>query len=150
VRPRSIETVQIRPVILALPAPAPPVEGPVSLSADQRRERAMLSATLNCDVRVDILLSLMSGDCSPQGGRANVEGMAERLGLAVGKVSGHLRLLEMRGFAQLAKEGREHWYTAASGRVRLDRQPDGRFALTLFAREGGGGVAMTVTVPPPM
>src|SRR6187455_2017395 len=100
--------------MLALPAPAAPEDGPVALSPDQRREREMLSATLDCDVRVDILLSLASGPhCSPQGGsprggRANVEGMAERLGLAVGKVSGHLRLLEMRGFVQLAKEGREH------------------------------------------
>jgi DNA-binding transcriptional ArsR family regulator len=142
-KPQPIETVVIRPMMLALPAPRESAFAATAavLSAAQCRDVGALLATLHCDARLAVLLSLASV------GRANVEGLAERMGLAVGKVSGHLRQLDLRGAVDLAREGREHWYAAALGRVRFDSLAFGGFALTLFAREGRGGASMTLTVP---
>jgi hypothetical protein len=40
--------------------------------------------------------------------------------------------------------GKEIWYETDESRVRFQRQPDGRFALTITAR--GSGVAVTIAV----
>jgi hypothetical protein len=77
----------------ACPEPVEPVKGPIPpLTDDQRRERDMLKEALHSEVRVSILLSLASANS------ANVEALAGRLGLAIGKVSGHLKLLRLAGF----------------------------------------------------
>ena len=141
-KPKPIETVVIRPVTLALPAPedAAPAEPPLppDWSAAQMREQVALTEMSKCPVRMRILLALASG------GRVHVGGLAARTRIDQKTLSHHLTHLRTAGLVVCEQCGKCRWYTAAEGRVRCERQGADRVFLLIGARDGDVAVALIV------
>jgi DNA-binding transcriptional ArsR family regulator len=157
--PRSLETVVVRPLQLALPAPPPPHPPPPPppppppldplelFAAAFQHDVAALIASAFSPVRLRVLVALaQQGDASSvDGSSVAVTALARRLGEHPDKISGHLRTLRLTGLVGERPHGKERHYTADPSRIRLTRDITGGFALDLLAR-AGGRVMLTLRV----
>jgi DNA-binding transcriptional ArsR family regulator len=154
-KPRPIETVVIRPIRLALPAPgdaqavftgpAEPIgagaaaaSGPADYSPRQAREQETILELCKCPVRQRILLALASG------GRAYVDALARRMRVDQKTLSHHLGYLRTADLVFFEQRGKRRWYESAPDRVRYERQGSDRFSLLVTGRSGTVALALMV------